>query len=425
MTYTFHLSGIHSPLHLRDITGKMWILGKCLGNGGFAHVYETNTDENVVLKIFKNKNSYTAELFTYQSLFSETLVEQYKIDHALGHLGFPKLYAHGHSRDYNPKNIKSKRYYFIAIHKLYPVKQLIQEEYRDNNLVMMITQLLDVLEFMHSHKWTHNDLKYDNIMVDHHRNFYLLDFGLVTTFVDAEETPVDMPTIGTVKYMSLDAHRGFVNPPRGDLVNLVFVLKLLLESPWDIDKHVFYSGQTATLLEKEEFIKNPKCGNFTKFCKAVLNLEYKDSPNYNHLKSLLPTQPKVQLIKSVYIKHCGFILLDWVFSVIFQTHILPYMFRMNKKLYTVKDLKPGLIDVEDVMFILDAKKTDNLITNGLELIGENKLLYTNDANNYVSLCLESWIAHVGKSIKNIRLKHKMSINQAIYELTKVLSMARP
>lgn len=410
------------PLVLRDVLGKNWTLDKFMGQGGFASVYSaTGSDitENVVVKIFKTKQSYTTELFCYQNICTATQIAKFKEKRRLGHLGIPKFHAHG-SHSYNDK--KTKTIYFIVFQKLYPVKQLLNELFRENNLVMMCVQILDVLEFFHVNGWTHNDIKYDNILMDHHRNFYLIDYGLITSYLDAVEGLAVEGGGGTVKYMSLDVHRGYTNSPRGDLLNLVFMLKILLTCPWNLDNKAF-SVETNILIEKETFVAEPDCKNFTAFAREIIRYQYKDKPNYQLLKKLLPTQQPISAVKAIYEQYVGRKQTAWFFSVVFQTQILPYLYRLNKKLNAIKSLKKtrklfftdlqNIIEPIEQNIILDVAALDFSIYTEVNLCDASVA--------YINYICTVWVIYLAKRTKKLLTQTNESLSCTILNLTKQLS----
>lgn len=413
---------------LKDLLGREWTLGRQIGHGGFSTVFET--DRECVVKLFKTKKSYETETFAFLNLCTKDKIERYKQKRGLGHLGCPKLFGHGHS------DILGTKMWFMVVQKLFPIKDLFNGAYRENNMIMMTVQVLDVLEFFHENGWTHNDVKYDNIMIDSMRNYYLIDYGLMSTFIGAKEQPSEIPFLGTVSHMSIDVHRGYVNPPRGDVTSLSFMLKLILTCPWDIAKHQL-SNMTATLIEKESFSENPECGNFTQFAKAVFRIDYLEKPNYTLLKQQLPKNNTTAALQKLFETKCRLKQTYWMFSSIIQTQLLPYFYRLNRKIATIYRLisnHKAKIEIQDLINIIDTDDKlvieDSLKNYLSQFCKDYTDVLTEDSKYLIVNCIVTWINHVSKTTNDVygQLVSEGSIATVgivANRVTHILSMARP
>ncbi|KAI1796989.1 kinase-like domain-containing protein [Ganoderma leucocontextum] len=107
------------------------------------------------------------------------------------------------------------------------------------NLVAIVWQMLDVLEYVHSQGIIHCDIKPSNIMLgrgDNKWRIFLGDFGLSLPFDPS--TPPSEPTTrhrGTGYYMSLNNHLHGALSPHDDMESLAYtILELRLgRLPWD------------------------------------------------------------------------------------------------------------------------------------------------------------------------------------------------
>ena len=89
-----------------------------------------------------------------------------------------------------------------------------------------LPQIASALDFIHSKKWVHRDLKPDNILFDEAGNPYLADFGIAKAL---EGAPMGVKTtmgaiLGTPQYMSPEMHLGKVIGPKADQFGLAVLV---------------------------------------------------------------------------------------------------------------------------------------------------------------------------------------------------------
>ena len=107
---------------------------------------------------------------------------------------------------------------------------------------MVFYQLLERLQWMHQNHYIHRDIKPDNIMIglgDKSHTVFMVDFGLTRLVIDpktGEHLPfkTDKNLVGTCRYVSINAHKGYELSRRDDLISLGYVMINLLkgELPW-------------------------------------------------------------------------------------------------------------------------------------------------------------------------------------------------
>jgi serine/threonine protein kinase len=92
-------------------------------------------------------------------------------------------------------------------------------------------KILDVLEYIHSKGYVHNDIKAQNLLLGYGRtkenDVYLVDFGLVSTYlrdgIHVEYKPdARKAHDGTIEYTSRDAHIGAHSRRSGAAMDLYF-----------------------------------------------------------------------------------------------------------------------------------------------------------------------------------------------------------
>lgn len=112
--------------------------------------------------------------------------------------------------------------------------------------LMVFYQLLERLEWMHANNYIHRDLKPDNIMLglgDASNTIHMIDFGLTRSVIDpktGEHIPFksDKNLVGTCRFVSVNAHKGYELSRRDDLISLGYIIIHLFKGslPWqDID----------------------------------------------------------------------------------------------------------------------------------------------------------------------------------------------
>ena len=150
----------------------------------------------------------------------------------LNHLrafGLPEVKAFGCNDDYN-----------ILIMELlgHSLENLFQSKNRKFSLkttCMLGIQMVDRIEYVHSRKFIHRDIKPDNFAMGRNKNghiLYILDFGLSKKFWSSSRQS-HIPFItgkkltGTARYASVNALSGYEQSRRDDLESIGFFLPLL------------------------------------------------------------------------------------------------------------------------------------------------------------------------------------------------------
>ncbi|CAH0546733.1 unnamed protein product [Brassicogethes aeneus] len=155
-----------------DLGLKQWRLGKPIGIGGFGEIYlasddlsrEIKTDTSYVAKVEKHTNGpLFVEINCYLRIAKEYMVEHWKQQHNLSHLGMPHYVASG------SHVIEDEKYRFLIIPRYKKDLERILRQNKYFNLKTVLTisyQIMDVLEYIHHHGYIHSDIKAQNIMLE-------------------------------------------------------------------------------------------------------------------------------------------------------------------------------------------------------------------------------------------------------------------
>ncbi|CAL8131963.1 unnamed protein product [Orchesella dallaii] len=305
---------------LTDEQGKKWSIGKILGEGASGKVFtasdridmEVQDDVEFVIKWDSNKNgNLEGEIKFFQTLASIEEVEQWRKAQGLEFLGMPHYVASG------DHHWEEEDHFFLVIPRYGKTLSQFMNEMPDGRLAVEVAvdvalQIIDILQYLQSKGYTHNDIKPENILLGRATSeplrIHLVDYGLIQEY--KESCNRNKANWGTIELMARDAHNGAF-PLRGDLESLGFNL-----IEWTGGK-LPWAGKTRPLASKTMFMKTlnleslystPIEGLDTikSFLEYVRELGHEDIPDYTRCKSILsdgfalgiPLAPKENILVS-------------------------------------------------------------------------------------------------------------------------------
>ncbi|CAK8999003.1 Casein kinase 1-like protein 2 (Protein CASEIN KINASE I-LIKE 2) [Durusdinium trenchii] len=168
-------------------------------------------------------------------------------------------------------------------------------------VLMIGEQMIDCMEFVHSHKILHRDIKPSNFVLGpkgQQEKIYVVDFGLAKSFRDGRGRHI--PCVkksgmtGTARYTTVNLHRGYEPSRRDDLGSIGYVLLYFLRGqlPWqginhrDKKKRKKRIGKKKTATMHEDLCAGFP-NEFVEYFRYCDRLRFEDKPDYAYLRSLM------------------------------------------------------------------------------------------------------------------------------------------
>ena len=260
-----------------------------LGGGSFGYVYKC-------LNIKTNKE-YAIKVES-DNITNPQLLHEYKILKLLeGNEGIPKTYLF--------KNIGGES--MLIMDLLGPnLEDILQDtkakKFSLKTCLMTLKQIMERLIILHKEGIIHRDLKPENLLVSKNiRNclIYLIDYGLSKKYIDTKNDihiPFrnERPITGTIRYISINTHKGFEQSRRDDIESACYIVLYFLNGKldWDGIKSKTKEEKIKKIMEKkEEFKKNKEYEKLppalSKILSYVYRLNFEEKPNYEYIFELI------------------------------------------------------------------------------------------------------------------------------------------
>lgn len=273
----------------KSVAGRFQILRK-LGSGSYSVVH---------LAFDKKENQLVAVKFEWQNAE--------KTDKLLKEAELCEVFGPHSPRTTSVMWVGSKgEYDIMAMGLLGPSLEDVfmkkcHRKFSLKTVLMMAEQMIDCIEFVHSHKVIHRDIKPSNFVLGpkgQHDKIYIVDFGLAKYFRGADGRHIPMVKksgmTGTARYTTVNLHQGLEPSRRDDLGSIGYVLLYFLRGqlPWQGINHRDKKKRKKRIGKKKASTSHEKlCRGFPK--ELVQYLEYCDGlgfeekPNYDYLRSLM------------------------------------------------------------------------------------------------------------------------------------------
>ena len=267
---------------------------KLLGEGSFGKVYlgkVNDTNEIVAIKTEEPKHNY---------LQKEGNICKFLTDRREVPIGFSKYHWYGEDSE------KTKYLVSEALGK--SLQDLLLKcggSFSLKTVIMIGFQILNRIEFLHEHQYIHRDIKPSNFLIgigNKKNTIYLVDFGLSKEYCEKDGSHIEYlknkSYVGTIRYMSVNCHKGVETARRDDMYSYIYMLFFLYYGnlPWqgmndnDKKKRIKAIGALKAEFNKEpdKFFQNPKVpSSFIKILDYIRKMKFKQNIDYDRIREYL------------------------------------------------------------------------------------------------------------------------------------------
>jgi casein kinase 1 len=269
-------------------------LNRLLGEGSFGKVYlgkiNNDTNELVAIKTEEQKHDY---------LSKESAIVKLLTTSSAPVVGFSKFYWFG---------TDSKLKYLVCEALGKSLQELVGKcggSFSLKTVIMAGLQILNRMEFLHQHNYIHRDIKPSNFLIgtgNKKNTIYIVDFGLSKEYCDKHGNHVEFlkhkSYVGTIRYMSVNCHKGVETSRRDDMFSYIYMLFFLYYGnlPWqgindaDKKKRLKAIGAVKADFNKtpEKYFKNPSVPtSFTRILDYIHKMKFKQKIDYDRIREFL------------------------------------------------------------------------------------------------------------------------------------------
>jgi serine/threonine protein kinase len=251
------------------INNKYKIIEK-LGAGCFGEIYKgenIRTQEHVAIKVEPISNNL-------KLLKNESVIYQYLV----GTTGVPNVKWFG----------KDAVNYYMVLNLLGDSLQTLLNSKKIFSLKLVLQiglQIIFILQSIHDKGLVHRDIKPDNFLLGNKKQIYIIDFGFCKSIENVTNVKKTTGLIGSLTYASLNAHNYTELSYHDDLESLGYMLIYFYQGFLEWQK---IEDVKLIIQMKKGVVNNEKTPNALRdFLKCVTHKEFKETPDYNSLITLL------------------------------------------------------------------------------------------------------------------------------------------
>jgi serine/threonine protein kinase len=277
------------------IVAKNYRIIKKLGKGAFGEIWEavnTKSDKKFAIK-FEEINS------RHQQLYAECRIYLWFHSHStVLAQAIPQVVYYGIEGN---KSIMIMDLLGPSLEKL--ITKVSAKKFSIKTVLMLADQMIKRVEYIHSRRIIHRDIKPDNFTIGEGRNahrIFIIDFGLAKKYMSSKGEHIKYREgkglTGTARYASINTHLGIEQSRRDDLESLgyVFIYFLTGSLPWQGLKAKNVKDKYEKIKEKKILTKiDDLClgypDAFFKYCTYCRRLKFNEKPDYSALRTLFKT----------------------------------------------------------------------------------------------------------------------------------------
>lgn len=267
------MEGLHVGLESFQLFCQKFQLLDFLGQGAFGIVWKANhlpTGKKIAIKFSEKNRLAIHEIKIYQLIKNR---ESFNLK------PIPDLYGDGNICGFT----------WLAMDLLGPSIEATYEKlgsFSITTILMMGIRMIECLEYLHSCRIVHGDIKADNfaISANNSKKILIFDFGLAREF----DSPI-ADFHGSLSYASIATHKYEPVHPKDDIESLGYLLADFHKSlPWtdgnwpeDAEEQIEYGLQRKQ--EKNIFEMTP---NFFELTLFLMHVDAHKKPNTTFLKNM-------------------------------------------------------------------------------------------------------------------------------------------
>ena len=273
------------------IVAKNYQITKKLGNGAFGEIWKAMN--------LKSKQEYAVKFEEINSKHQQLYAEC-------------RIYLWFHSDStVLAQAIPQVVYYGIEGNKSIMIMDLLGPSLEDlfnkankkfsvKTVLMCADQMIKRIEYIHTRRIIHRDIKPDNFTIGHEKNahrIFIIDFGLAKKYMSSTGDHIKYREgkglTGTARYASVNTHLGIEQSRRDDLESLGYVFLYFLKGslPWQGLKARNIKDKYEKIKEKKILTKiDDLCSGlpeeFNKYMTYCRKLKFTEKPDYAYLRNM-------------------------------------------------------------------------------------------------------------------------------------------